>query len=234
MSKYFCNGKLTVRAAMYFNALCISLVMGFSAPITTVYFLSHVTPSLVASFSIVLKLCGIIVSYIKQSEIAVRWISKNFVPLMIGCEMVFMALAAIGEMHPEVRYIGYNLICVVGVKLLQVVQKDNIANCLKGSAITSFTAKCDTWALVGSFVGAGICSMVLTFQEISVTICMIIEFIGCSIGHGFQVYINKRIRKDIRPELQECKVTFVDAINDVCRRKRKNIAQKVNDSIFDQ
>ena len=233
MSKYFCKGKLTIRAALYLSAFFISLVMGFSAPVTTVFFMSHVSPGLVATFSIVLKLCGIFVSYIKQSEIAVRWISQNFLILMISCEAVFLGLALIGEVHPEIRYIGYNLICVVGIKLLQVVRKDNISNCLKGTSIITFNSTCDTWGLSASFIGAALCSLALQFGELNVTLCMLIELIGCGIGHAFQVYANKRILEDIRPELKNIHITFSEALNDICQRKRDK-HKKSDDSIFDQ
>lgn len=234
MNKYFCKGRLTIRAALYLSAFFISLVMGFSAPVTTVFFMSHVSPGLVATFSIVLKLCGIFVSYVKQSEAAVRWISQNFLPLMIGCEAVFLVLALIGEMHPEIRYVGYNMICVVGIKLLQVVRKDNISNCLKGTSIITFNSTCDTWGLSASFIGAALCSLALElFGNLNITLCMFIELVGCGIGHGFQVYANKRILEDIRPELKSVHVTFSEALNDICQRK-KDKRKKSDDSIFDQ
>lgn len=234
MSRYLANGRLTIRAALYLNALLISMVMGFSAPVTVVYFTSHISPELVATFAIVLKLCGIVVSYIKQSAVAIRWIAQNFIRLVTVCEVVFLTLALIGEMHPEVRYIGYNLICVVGIKLLQVARKDNIVNCLKGTAIIAFNATCDTWGLVGSLIGSGLCSVVLLFGGLDVTFCMLVEFVGCLVGHCFQAYANKRIREDIRTDLRE--YTFIEAINDIVRVKGKKSAIKddSNDSVFDQ
>lgn len=234
MDRYLANGKLTIRAALYLNAFLISLVVGFSAPVTVVYFNSHISPELVATFAIVIKLCGIVVSYIKQSKVAIRYIAQNFIRLMLVCEAIFLGLALIGELHPEVRYIGYNLICVLGIKLLQVARKDNIVNCLKGTAIIAFNATCDTWGLVGSLVGSALCSVVLVFGELNVTFCMLLEFVGCLIGHCFQAYANKRIRRDIRTDLEE--YTLVEAINDIFRVKAKKAEKKddEDDSIFDQ
>jgi len=233
MNRYLANGRLTIRAALYLNALLISLVMGFSVPVTLVYFTSHISPELVATFTIVLKLCGIVVSYIKQSKIAIRWVAQHFVAMMLTCEAVYLVLALIGEMHPDMRYIGYNLIGAVGIKLLQVARKDNIVNCLKGTAIIAFNATCDTWGLVGALVGSGLCSVVLLFEEVNVTFCMLVEFVGCLIGHLFQAYANRRIRTEIRTDLQE--YTLVEAINDVFRVKGRKVKKDDDDdSIFDQ
>ena len=78
MANYFHNGRLTIRAALYLNAILISLVMGFTTPITTVYFYAHVSPELVSGLAIVLKIGGILVSYIKQSKKAIRYIDVNY------------------------------------------------------------------------------------------------------------------------------------------------------------
>lgn len=76
MSKYMNKGRLTIRASLYISAFMISVVMGFSAPVTKVYFISHIGPELVASLGIVLKLCSLVNSYIKQSKIAIQWITS--------------------------------------------------------------------------------------------------------------------------------------------------------------
>lgn len=230
MEKYFNKGKLTIRAALYLDAILISFVMGFSAPITVQYFVSHVTPELISSLAIVLKIGGVLISYIKQSKKAIRWIADNFIKLMIICDCTYLFLALTGESNPEMRYILYNLIGVLGVKLLQSVKKDNIANCLKGTAIINFSAKCDTCGLIAALAGAGMCVIVLQLYPISITTCMLIETIGCMLGHWNQAYANKRIR-EIKPNIES--FSLVEVINDLAKDK-KDKTQKEEDSIFDQ
>lgn len=238
MSKYRNNGRLTIRASLYISAFMISVVMGFSAPVTTVYFISHVSPELVSTLAIVLKLWGVLNSYIKQSKVAIQWITNHFLQLMIICESVYFTLALIGEAHPEVRYVGYNLIGLAGVKLLQVARQSNIVNCLKGNAIIAFNATCDTWALIGSLIGSAVCASLLVFGEINVTLCMLLEFAGCMIGNIFQLYANKRIQRDLLHK-DGCEYTIVDVLNDLARvKKRKSQIHRESadddDSIFDQ
>ena len=232
MAKYFVNGRLTVRAALYLSAFCISLVMGFSAPLTVNYFISHVTPTLIASLGIVLKLVGILVSYIKQSKIAIRYISQNFMTGMIICDILFLILAIFGEANPEMRYVGYNLICAGGIKLLQVVRHDNTANCLKGTSIIAFNAKCDTCGLIANLLGASCYLVISNMVILSVTQCMFIECIGCAFGHWMQLYANRRIKKDIlKNKLPE--YTMIDVLNDLVRVKNNKVEDK-EDNIFDQ
>lgn len=156
---------------------------------------------------------------------------------MVVCESIYFVLALIGEWHPEVRYIGYNLVGCVGIKLLSVARQSNIVNCLKGDSIVTFNATCDTWAFIGGFIGMSACTTLLVFGEIDITLCMLLEFAGCLIGHLFQLYANRRIRRDIL-HVDTNKYTIIDVINDLARvKKRKSQTRHENDnndSIFDQ
>lgn len=237
MSKYMNKGRLTIRTSLYISAFMISIVMGFSAPVTMVYFVNHVSPELVSTLAIVLKLCGVVVSYVKQSKVAIQWIADHFLGLLLGTEAVYLVLALIGEANPEIRYIGYNLIGCVGIKILKVACQSNVVNCLKSDAIIAFNATCDTWALVGSLIGSSVCATILMFRDINVTACMLLEFTGCSIGHAFQLYANRRIRFYIL-RANKGEYTIIDVLNDLARvKKRKSEMRRKDDnddSIFDQ
>lgn len=236
MSNYFNNGRITIRASLYLSSFIISIMMGFSAPVTTVYFLRHVSPELVSTLAIVLKLCMVFNSYIRQSKVAVQWITDHFIQMVLVCEVVYFILAIIGEMHPEIRYVGYNLIGCVVVKLLLTARQSNIVNCLKGNSIITFNAACDTWGLVGSLLGSALCATLLVFGDINITACMLLEFAGCTVGHILQAYANNRIQKELLKK-QEL-YTLVDVLNDLVRVKRKKDeirkSSDEDDSIFDQ
>ena len=131
VSNYFNNGRLTIRASLYLSSFIICIVMGFSAPVTTVYFLRHVSPELVSTLTIVLKLCMVFNSYIKQSKVAVQWITDHFIQMVLVCEVVYFILAIIREMHPEIRYVGYNLIGCVGAKLLKTADRATLLTASK-------------------------------------------------------------------------------------------------------
>ena len=136
---------------------------------------------------------------------------------MLIIDGVFFILASVGEVHPEIRFVGYSLIGCFGISLLKTVRKDNIANILHGSAIIAFDAKCDTCGLIASLLGSSLCVLVLNITNINITLCLFLEASICMLGHWCQAYANKRV-KEIRslPEY-----TFIEVINDLASIKTK-------------
>lgn len=134
-------------------------------------------------------------SYVKQSKLMIRWVANRFIPIIIVTDGIFLILALIGADFLITRYLGYNLICIIREEIIQVVRKDNIVNCLKGTTIVTFSAKCETIGLIGGLLGGGISTIVLMLIEISVTQAMLIEFFLCTISHWLQAFANKRIRE---------------------------------------
>ena len=220
----FKNGHLTIRSALYLNAILIDLVMGFSAPVTVNYFMGHLTPEFIASCTILFRLSSVVTSFIKQSEVAIKYISQKFLKLMLICDISFFCISCVGEANPELRFLVYNMICICGIKLLTVVRKDNINNCLEKSEITIFNAKCDTWALIASLIGATMLVIISKFGTPSVTVCMLLESSICACAHWFQLYANRRIKATLYydPKIY----TLKEVINDVVKIKRINKNRK--------
>jgi hypothetical protein len=234
----FKDGNLTIRAALYLNAVLIDLVMGFTAPVTVNFFMSHLTPEYIAACTVLFRLTSVVASFIKQSEVAIKYISQKFLKLMIACDISFFIVACIGEANPELRFLAYNMICICGIKLLTVVRKDNINNCLNKSAITTFNASCDTWALIASLIGASMLVVVTKFGTPNVTICMIVECIVCAMAHWCQLYANRRIKKLLYCDPKN--YTLKEVINDVTsvrhkiKYKKNRDRSKDNSDVFDQ
>ena len=241
MSDYFFrDGNLTIRAALYLNEILISLVMGFTSPVIVNFFMSHLTPEYIATCTIIFRLSKVAVSFIKQSIIATHWISQHFLKIMLLTDVAFFSIACVGESHPELRFLVYNMICICGTQLMKAVKMDNINNCLHDSAITIFRAKCDTWGLLASLFGAALLVVVTNFISPSVTFCMIVECAICAVAHWFQLYANKRIKKLIYVAPRE--YTLKEAINDVVsvrkkikyKKRRDKVSDNNNEDILDQ
>ncbi len=225
MSKYFFkDGNLTIRAALYLNEVLISLVMGFTSPVIVNFFMAHLTPEYIATCTIIFRLSKVGVAFIKQSIIATRWISQNFMKIMILTDISFFSIACVGESNPELRFLVYNMICICGTQLMKAVKMDNINNCIHDSALTIFRAKCDTWGLLASLFGAALLVAITKIASPSVTFCMIIECLICAIAHWFQLYANRRIKKLIYKVPKE--YTIKEVINDIVSVKRVNKNRK--------
>jgi hypothetical protein len=164
------------------------------------------------------------VAFIKQSIIATRWISQNFMKIMLLTDVSLFAIACVGESNPELRFLIYNMICICGTQLMKAVKMDNINNCIHDSALTIFRAKCDTWGLLASLFGAALLVAVTKFVSPSVTFCMLIECGICAVAHWFQLYANKRIKKLIYRVPKE--YTIKEVINDIVSIKRVNKNKK--------
>lgn len=233
MSTLFKEGRLTIRMCLYLDAFLITAVMAFSLPITLTYFYGVISAELVAAAAILFKIVGIVMSFIKQSKLMIRWIAANFIPAVIVIDSIFFVLAIIGADFPEIRYIGYNLICIIGVKLLQIVRKDNTANCLKGTTIVTFSAKCETIGLIGGLLGGAISVVALSMTDIPVTVAMLIENFFCAIAHWMQAFANKRIHELGLVPVE--KVTFLVALEDsLTMHKKKTAIKEEDDTVFDQ
>lgn len=226
----FCK-KLSIRTCLYTNAFLISMIMAFSVPITAIFFYSHISSTLIAGSAIVFRLVGVFMSYIKQSKIAIRYISDNFYKLMIVIDACYILLSLIGESYPDIRFFCYNLIGIAGVKLMQVVNKDNIANCLHGTSIITFGAKCDTIGLLGGCLGSALSVVILEITSVNVTVCMLLEALVCMIAHWLQYYANYKIQSLGVIPME--KYTFHEVVNDlIMRRNNKNNVES-DESIFD-
>ena len=227
------DGHLTLRAALYLSALLISIGMGFSAKFVGNFLQKAMDGEFVVACAILFKVIGLGMTYMQRSPLMLRWISENFTKFIIVMDVGFFILALIGQDFPMTRYVGYELICIVGVKLLKAVQRDNLNNCINGTAKSIFEAKVDSIAFVGA-VGGGVAMLVISrFVEVGVNAAMIVECLCCLGGHWLQRYVNYRIvelgiyRKE--------KVTFIEAFNQVCKsHKNKKISKDEDDTIFDQ
>lgn len=233
MKRFYNNGKLTIKAALYLTYFLIYFILGFSVPIITKYIFYHISTSLIASTTILLTVLGIMLSYMKQSEILIKFVSQNFIILMIFIDCAFLILATIGEQYPEIRFVGYNVTGLVGIGLLKVVYKDNICNCLSKTSIITFDAKCNTIGMIGKLLGSTIVIIILEIIKINVTLAMYLEALFCIIGHALQAYANMRIKNDILHEKIN-KITFIDVLNDMFKRKIKHNKNNDNqDKIFE-
>ena len=211
--------------------------MGFTSPVIVNFFMSHITPEYIAICTIVFRLTKVVVSFVRQSIIATYWFSQHFMKIMLVTDFSFLCIALVGEDNPEFRYLAYSMICICGVQLMSAVRRDNINNCLHGSALTIFKARCETWGLISALLGAALLVVVNKFVAPSVTVCMIIECAICAIAHWFQLYANRRIKKLVYNVPR--KYSFKDVINDVLNVKRKSNNKreldKLNsDDILDQ
>lgn len=225
MSRYlFKDGKLTIKSALYLNEILICLVMGFTSPVIINFFMSHLTPEYIAACTIVFRLTKVVVSLVKQSIIATYWFSQHFIKIMLLSDISFFCISIVGEENPELRYFVYTMICICGIQLLSAVRKDNINNCIHGSALTVFNAKCNTWGLIASLFGAALLLVITKFATPSVTVCMIIECIICAVAHWFQLYANRRIKKLVYNVPRE--YTFKDVLNDVLTMRKTNKNKK--------
>ena len=229
----FKDGKLTIRSALYLDQFLVNIVMGFSAPITVTYFMANLTPGFIAMAAILIKLARLALNVCMQSKIAIKWVSQNFIPIMLMVDAIYLITALLGEEHTAFRHVIYNLIGATVIMVLKMVRKDNTCNCLKGTNIVTFNAACDSVAMVGSLMGGALVAIVLQVGTIGVTPVMIAESIVCMIAHAMQAYANYRVRGLI-PE--ERRYTLIEVINDIASLKE---SKKLNEedegtSIFDQ
>ena len=221
---------LTLRMALYLDSLLISAIMAFSAPITTTFFYSILTPEFIAAATIAFRLMGVVTSYVKQSDLMIKWLSNNFIKLVILVDLIFLTVAIFGAKYPDVRFIAYNLTCITAIKLLQTVRDNNIVNCLSGTSIVTFKAKCNTIGLLGGLFGGAIAVVTLDMVNIDVTTAMILECGFCTVAHWMQAYANMKAHKlGIIPKYE---VTFSEAVNGLIKYRKKK--SDVDDSIMDR
>lgn len=229
MSKVI-NG-LTIRMALYLDAFLISTIMGFSMPITTTFFYSVLTPQFIASAAIGFRLMGVITSYIKQSYLMIKWLSNNFIKIVLLVDIIYLLSAIFGAGYPEMRFLIYNITGITAVKLLQAVRTDNIANCLHGTTIVTFKAKTTTIGLIGGIIGSAAAVVILDIIKIDVTVAMVCECLFCSLGHWLQAFANKRVYQ--LGIMTRSEVSFIEAFNDLIKGKN-NKNKEGDDSILDQ
>lgn len=232
MKNFFVNGKLTIRAAIYLSSFISCTILGFTVPIIMKFIISNISETLIAATSMLVTILGIIMSYLKQSKILIKFVSSNFIPIMIIMDSAYFILASLGEAHPDIRLVGYNLISVLALGLLKVVRKDNICNCVEGTTIVTFDAKCNTIGLIGKALGGIAVIIALEIVKIDITLAMFMEAGFCMIAHWLQAYTNIRINKDILKN-NNTKITISEVLNDIFKKKTNKKDNK-DDSIFDQ
>ena len=220
----FKNGKLTINSAIFLTHILISFIMGVTGPITVKFFTSQpaVTEGVIYITGIFAALGGVFIAWISTSTVMLEWMTRRFIMISILVDIGFVAVAFFGADHPVERYIIYKMIGVFGVEILRNVQKRNANLAMEsdGERLTIFNAKCNYYGKRAGFFGALIGFTMWAFGiSLVVTLAMFIEFVVCFIAHILQIYANYRIQKDVLHK--EIKVTFVQALNDCLRPRKK-------------
>lgn len=211
--------KFTARTALYMDQFLVNIVIGFSAPITINYFMQHLTPDFIAMVAIIIRISRLMLNICLESKIAIKWVSQNFIKIIIFMDMIFLSTALVGAQHIQYRHIVYNLVGATMLMTIKMVRKDNINSCLTGTDVVTFNASCDSVAMTGALLGSGLISVILQADvNVSVSAAMIAEAIICAIAHMMQAYANYRIKYFSEQEgVVEKRYTVMEMINDITR-----------------
>ena len=153
-----------------------SLVMAASSPIIHVYFVSQVSPRVIAAANLLGTGFAAVVNYSVRVERLKDLYRRYFKVIVLVDVLLFASVSALGVEYPEARFLGFSFINAVSTCLWVMVMR-NVVNrvIVDGDARTDFEALERSTCLSASFVG-GVLAVV--FVEVPVEYCVLAQCLG--------------------------------------------------------
>jgi hypothetical protein len=172
----------------------VSLVYAATSPMIHYYFITQVSPQVIATANLLQIGLAAGVNYSIQVDKFKEWYRKNFLLIIIMDVILLTTSSFAGVNYPELRFMGLAVINSVSTVLWVMIMK-NIANkiIVDGDARTDFEALNESACLTASFIGGVSAVVLMPKVEICLALqCLANAFMGATDYYSFQV-LNKKI-----------------------------------------
>lgn len=173
----------------------LSFVYALTSPIIHVYFVSLISPRVMAIAALISTGLAAIVNYTITVDKFKEWYQRHFLFIVVSDIIIFCLVSFTSINMPEIRFLGFAFINAVSTCLWVMVMKNLVNNIISdGDERTKFDALNNYTCLCASFLGA---ILAIIFVEIPVEYCIaaqcVVNFImGCTDYYSFKM-LNKKL-----------------------------------------
>lgn len=186
------NNKLKY-SMIFGNSLC-SYIYGFTGPIVTIYFSSHVNPNIFAIANMITLGLGALVNHSVGIDRFMNIYRKYFSYIifmdLICCAIVYTFSAE----HVSFRYISMAIINAVTTSLWVIVINNAINRNIGGDNLTKFNACMNSYELWASMFGA-LTYILLDNTNISINHCLLIQWMAMLVMGMIDMRSFKKLNK---------------------------------------